>query len=240
MRLQNSIANALPVVERATALPFPPVSCAPVAGWARDHGCVAELALEVWTDRTVNLKRVQLVAAVPHAFDFADVACSSSDDSGVFKTKTPHGLATGDGPFVWHVAEGEYLASSGQAGWFAIVDGDNKLRVATSITDALLGRAFTGTGAGPHVFAPLKGKTQRLSWHAVKTYEDVLLHERGGLLDYVRHHPRVVAYAIVGQLEDSIELDKGDGVKTKVKPLTSDASRSPAAISAAVSPLQDR
>lgn len=223
MRRLAPFTTPIDLASAASSLGLPPATSAYVAAWNDvQMGCVPEFDFEIWANEAIAVTSAVLYGGRLQAHVIADdtFVGEADDDNG---TAAAHAYLTGDGPLYVSNAGGA-LPAPLEAGtpYWAIKTGDNTLKFAASLEDALAGTAIdlTTDGSGTNTISD-SADTKRVQW---STHDGLLglagdgaiaLAAGQGYSQRIPHSPRVVAYALVAT------LDTG-------------------AVSASISPIQDR
>lgn len=211
----NRNASRTVIANAQTTLPFPPTAFALTpTGWAAAFAAAVypEFELELTGSTTIAVTNAVLYGLTPVPLTFADSAMTSGSAAANTITKVAHGFRTGDGPVRATGAGlpgGIALATDY---WLIRVDNDT-YKIAASLADALAGTGIdlstNGTAMSIVVTADTTDRdgTSRVLW---STHDGLLGLAGDGAIALtiekmyrkrVPHSPRVIAYALVADID---------------------------------------
>jgi len=199
----KDLSEPLTIVSAAATLPSPPTNYGAVpTWWRRDDAVVGEFDLDLWATATATLTDGELVAAIPHAFVYADNTIASVDHTVDELTETAHALKTGDGPLQFTTSGALPGGLALATDYWAIRTGANTFKVAASLADALAGTAvaLSSNGTGTLTLVDT-ASTQRLWWSSYGALPTpIALDADRGFSTRVSHRQQAVAYGLIGTL----------------------------------------
>lgn len=195
----------------ALALPPPAFGLVPDSWGSTPRGVVPEVELELWAAAAVDLTDAKLYAASLQPFTMAATAMTSAIASTDLVTKANHGYLTGDGPF--QVTTGGTLPGglAPLTNYWVIWIGANTFKVAASLLDALAGTAIDLTTDAVGAMTVTGIASQRVHWQSRGFLGDagdgaISLDAQASYWTTRLHSARIIAYALVATLSDTIAV----------------------------------